>query len=162
MISITAEYALRAVVILAKSNIPMKTKDVADLSQVPREYLAKIVQLLARGKIIESKKGRGGGICLARELEQISLYDVIQVVDPLRHYEQCPFKLSEHKGGLCPLHRRLEGMIVNLEKEFRQTTLDQLLKEDSEESPLCEVVKSQSMENIQRGRGREPLNINRF
>lgn len=157
MISITAEYALRAVVVLAKSEAPMKTKDVAEVSQVPREYLAKIVQLLARGEIIESKKGRGGGICLARETKDISLYDVIEVVDPLRHYERCPFKLTEHSGGLCPLHRRLESLIVGIEKEFKMTTLDTLINEDSD-GALCEVVKKDALENLApRTRGRDPL-----
>ena len=156
MISITAEYALRAVVVLAKAEEPMKTKDVADVSQVPREYLAKIVQLLARGEIIESKKGRGGGICLARAAKDISIYDVVKVVDPLRHYEKCPFKLSEHKGGLCPLHRRLEKLIVQVEKEFRETTLDQLISDDRPDA-LCEVIKKEHMEEIVRTRGRDPL-----
>jgi Rrf2 family nitric oxide-sensitive transcriptional repressor len=156
MISITAEYALRAVVVLAKADEPMKTRDVADISQVPREYLAKIVQLLARGHIIESKKGRGGGICLARATTEISLYDVIKVVDPLRHYEVCPFKLSEHKGGLCPLHRRLEKLIVGVEAEFKATTLDKLVSKDRPDA-LCETIKKDSMESIVRTRGRDPL-----
>jgi Rrf2 family protein len=156
MISITAEYALRAVVVLAKSDHPMKTKDVALVSQVPREYLAKIVQLLARGEIIESKKGRGGGICLSRDVKDISLHDVIKVVDPMRHYEKCPFKLSEHTGGLCPLHRRLEAMIVEAERKFKATTLDQLITEDREHA-LCESVKAEAMEAIVRTRGRDPL-----
>ena len=156
MISITAEYALRAVVVLAKSPVAMKTKDVAEVSQVPREYLAKIVQLLARGNILESKKGRGGGICLAKGVGEISLFDVIQVVDPIRHYEQCPFRLSEHSGGLCPLHRRLESLIVDLEKEFKTTTLEQLIQ-DKEGSPLCEVIKKQTVSLCMGKRGREPL-----
>jgi Rrf2 family transcriptional regulator, nitric oxide-sensitive transcriptional repressor len=160
MISITAEYALRAVVVLAQANKPMKTKDVAEISQVPREYLAKIVQLLAKGKIIESKKGRGGGICLSKNLAEISLHDVIQVVDPLRHYEHCPFRLSEHKAGLCPLHRRLENLILNVEKEFKFTTLDQLILE-KEGSALCEVSPKQGDQSATK-RGREPLSAHHF
>ena len=156
MISITAEYALRAAVVLAKSDKPMKTKDVAEISQVPREYLAKIVQLLARGNIIASKKGRGGGISLAKPAAEINLYDVIQVVDPVRHYEQCPFRLLEHKEGLCPLHTRLEYLIVDLEKEFKTTTLDQLIQ-DKDGNALCQVIKKQTASLCSGKRGRAPL-----
>ena len=158
MISITAEYALRAAVVLAKSDKPMKTKDVAEISQVPREYLAKIVQLLARGNVVESKKGRGGGITLAKAAHEINLYDVIQVVDPIRHYEQCPFRLAEHKEGLCPLHTKLESLIIELEKEFKTTTLDQLIQ-DKDGSALCQVIKSQTASLCTGKRGRAPLSV---
>lgn len=158
MISITAEYALRAVVVLAKSSEPMKTKDVAEVSQVPREYLAKIVQLLAKGEIIDSKKGRGGGITLARQLKDISLYDVIRVVDPFRHYETCPFKLKEHKGGLCPLHHHLEGMIQDTEAAFKKTTLDTLVDLSEDSSALCEIDRKDLLaKRTPPTRGRAPL-----
>jgi Rrf2 family iron-sulfur cluster assembly transcriptional regulator len=124
----------------------MKTKDVAELSQVPREYLAKIVQLLARGKVIESKKGRGGGICLARDTKSISLFDVVDVVDPIRHYEHCPFKLQEHKGGLCPLHRRLEGLIQGIVKEFKCTSLHQIVEDSKTSSALCDFDKEKAFD----------------
>lgn len=162
MISITAEYALRAVVVLAKAKEPMKTKDVAEVSQVPREYLAKIVQLLAKGEIIDSKKGRGGGISLARELKDISLYDVIKVVDPFRHYETCPFKIKDHKGGLCPLHHHLEEMIQDTEMAFRKTTLDQLVDLSDASTALCEVERKELLANrTPPTRGRAPLSAHR-
>jgi len=158
MISITAEYALRAVVVLAKSKEPMTTKDVADISQVPREYLAKIVQLLAKGEIIDSKKGRGGGIALARELKDISLFDVIKVVDPYRHYDTCPFKIKDHKGGLCPLHHHLETMICDTEKAFMQTTLDQLVDLSKTSTALCEIERKNLLaQRTPPARGRAPL-----
>lgn len=159
MISITAEYALRAVVVLAKAKEPMKTKDVAEVSQVPREYLAKIVQLLAKGDIIDSKKGRGGGISLARDLEQISLLDVIKVVDPFRHYETCPFKIKDHKGGLCPLHHHLESMIHDSEMAFKKTTLDKLVNLSDSSTALCEVERKEllAQQRTPATRGRAPL-----
>jgi Rrf2 family transcriptional regulator, nitric oxide-sensitive transcriptional repressor len=158
MISITAEYALRAVVVLAKAKEPMKTKDVAEVSQVPREYLAKIVQLLAKGDIIDSKKGRGGGISLARDLKNISLFDVIRVVDPFRHYETCPFKIKEHKGGLCPLHHHLESMIQDTETAFKKTTLDTLVDLSESTSALCEVERKELLaQRTPPTRGRAPL-----
>jgi len=48
---------------------------------VPANFLAQILGELRNGGLITSKRGIQGGYALAREPEQISLYDIMKVID---------------------------------------------------------------------------------
>ncbi len=66
MISQTVEYALRAVAHLAaESPNSCKTQRIAEVTQVPSAYLSKVLQSLAKAKIVRSQRGIGGGVTLA-------------------------------------------------------------------------------------------------
>ena len=93
MISQTAEYALRAVVLLgSQPGRPMTTQEVARLSQVPAGYLSKVLQSLGRSGLVEARRGLGGGYVLTRPLEQLTVYDVVHAVDPLKRIHHCPLR----------------------------------------------------------------------
>ena len=63
MFSQTVEYALRAVVHLAdQSPSPRTTDQIATATLVPKAYLSKVLQGLCRAKIVQSKRGIGGGM----------------------------------------------------------------------------------------------------
>ncbi len=65
MISQTAEYALRAIVFLANQETPHTTATIASHTQVPVGYLAKVMQTLSKGKIVNAQRGLNGGFTLA-------------------------------------------------------------------------------------------------
>jgi Rrf2 family transcriptional regulator, nitric oxide-sensitive transcriptional repressor len=132
MISRTAEYALRAVVYLAAGvNIgrPSQTVgEIATATRVPADYLAKVLGSLSRSGLITSQRGLGGGYRLARAADKISIYEVIQAVDPLQRIRECPLGLEEHVR-LCPLHKRLDDAMALIEEQFRATTIAELLRD---------------------------------
>src|SRR5689334_17783414 len=106
MLSQTAEYALRAVVHL--STCPGESvagPQLAQITQVPAQYLSKVMQSLARGGLVDAQRGKNGGFTLTRPPEDISILDVVNAVDPLRRIKGCPLGLKGHER-LCPLHRR--------------------------------------------------------
>ena len=62
MISQTVEYALRAMVHLAREAPGARTTDqVARTTRVPRAYLSKVLQSLRRAGLVRSQRGIGGG-----------------------------------------------------------------------------------------------------
>src|SRR5688500_1853281 len=84
MFSQTAEYALRVIAHLAGTGAePATIRQVAAATRVPEGYLAKVLQCLSRAGLVHSQRGPHGGSVLARAAEQITLYDVIQAVDPI-------------------------------------------------------------------------------
>jgi Rrf2 family nitric oxide-sensitive transcriptional repressor len=136
MISQTAEYALRAVVCLGtQGGRPLTTQVIADRTQVPGGYLAKVLQGLGRAGLVESQRGVGGGFILARPLDEITVLDVINAVDPLKRIQRCPLGLVAHGTRLCPLHRRLDEAIALVESLYEGTTIAQLLEESSISRP---------------------------
>ena len=140
MLSRTTEYALRAVVLLAeKYAVPQTTQQIANATQVPVDYLAKVMQALGRGRVVRAHRGLHGGFTLTRDPSQVTALDVINAVDPIRRIHQCPLRLDAHVAGLCPLHRRLDDAIATIEAAFAKTTLAELLADSSGVRPLCSI-----------------------
>ncbi|MFQ5700240.1 MAG: RrF2 family transcriptional regulator [Acidobacteriota bacterium] len=67
-------------------------RDIAAHYNIPAEFLAKILQKLARGGLVRSFRGVQGGYNLARGAEEITVIDVVEAVEgPLALVEcQCP------------------------------------------------------------------------
>jgi len=138
MISQTAEYALRAIVYLAdQQGNPRTTAQIAEVTQVPPGYLAKVMQSLSRMKLVHSQRGLNGGFTLTRDPAQLSMLDIISAVDPIRRFHECPLGLPTHSEDLCPLHKHLEEAAHLLEKKFGETMVSHLLDVPSEHKPLC-------------------------
>jgi Rrf2 family protein len=128
MISQTAEYALRAVVYLAEqSERPQTIQQIAAATQVPAGYLSKVMQELARHGLVRSQRGLGGGFTLARLPADMSVYDVVLAVDPIKRIHQCPLGKPEHAGNLCPLYRRLDEAAAAMEESFRCSTIGEMI-----------------------------------
>lgn len=137
MLSSTSEYALRIMVILAqqKNSIFLKGEDIAKGTKVPAAYLAKILQLLNRAGLVLAQKGIGGGYILNGTPSQISLFDIINAVDPFTRIHKCPLGISDH-AALCPLHRKLDSAYAEFQKNFKNCLLSDFL-ENHEHPILC-------------------------
>lgn len=128
MISQTAEYALRAIVFLAKSpGDPHITREIAEATKVPSGYLAKVMQTLVKKGLVVSRRGLGGGFTLGRPHDTISILDVVNAVDPLQRILSCPLGLAEHREHLCPLHRRLDHTMADIEKALGAATVADIM-----------------------------------
>jgi Rrf2 family transcriptional regulator, nitric oxide-sensitive transcriptional repressor len=139
MLSKTAEYALRVAVWLAQSpDEPVSADRLAEVTKIPRRYLHKVVQDLARGGLVRSQPGPGGGYAINQRPEQITILDVVNAVEPLQRIRHCPLGLSTHTR-LCPLHRELDKVYAATEQALARVTLAQLLRSTSSIVPLCEV-----------------------
>jgi Rrf2 family nitric oxide-sensitive transcriptional repressor len=145
MISQTAEYALRAMVVLLGEETPpgsyLAAQDIAARTKVPVDYMAKILNALVKARLVVAQRGRNGGCKAARLASEISVLDIVQAVDPIRRIETCPLGLASHGIRLCPLHRRLDDAIRTVEEAFRSTTFAELLNEPTESKPLCESAR---------------------
>jgi Rrf2 family nitric oxide-sensitive transcriptional repressor len=139
MLSQTVEYALRAVVYLArKPGESSTTEDVAEATRVPPAYLAKIFQGLVRAGVVRSQRGVGGGVMLARPADEVTILDVVNAVEPIRRITSCPLDLPTHGVRLCPLHKRMDQALATVEAAFKNTTLAEILAEPTDSVPLCD------------------------
>ncbi len=137
MISQTVEYALRAVVFLADQGEPRTTQQIAARTKVPAAYLSKVMQSLNRAHLVHSQRGLHGGFALAKAPEQLTIWDVVDAVEPLKRIRTCPLGLDAHRTRLCPLHKRLDDALAMIEKAFKETTVADVLAEPTTSKPLC-------------------------
>ena len=140
MLPKTAEYALRAVVMLGDQPDKAEPADVlAEQTKVPRRYLHKVLQDLVRAGLVHSQSGPGGGYSLVRDTREITILDVVNAVAPLERIRHCPLGLTSHTS-LCPLHKQLDSAYAATEKAFAKVTIAQILRSTNPIMPLCEVV----------------------
>jgi len=139
MISQTVEYALRAVVTIAQhEGRPCTSKQIADITQVPLPYLSKLMQGLVRSGLVHSQRGPNGGFVLLKNPQALTILEVVDVVDPIKRITKCPLGIESHGSRLCPLHRRLDEAMATTEKILRDTTIEEMLSQPGNVTPLCE------------------------
>jgi Rrf2 family protein len=82
-ISRKAEYALRALLLLARDN-PDKVHQIHDLSEagrIPVKFLEQILLTLRNRGVLSSKRGVGGGYSLKRRPSEMSVLEIIELMD---------------------------------------------------------------------------------
>jgi len=93
-----SEYALLSLDVLRNSTAPLGAEQLANELSIPKSFLAKILQGLAKKGILESRKGAHGGFLLAKPIEEISINEIIfaaegkkpVVFDCTSYLETCP------------------------------------------------------------------------
>jgi Rrf2 family protein len=125
-----ADYALRAVLHIARLPAAERAtaKEIARQQRIPLPFLAKIITRLGMAGILDTSRGVGGGVFLARPLNSISVLEVIESIDgPLEvnfcvlDPSACPFPED------CPLHTVFcltQAWVID---EWRRTTFDKLV-----------------------------------
>jgi Rrf2 family cysteine metabolism transcriptional repressor len=85
LFSAKAEYACVAMLELAArygDPKPVRLADVADKHGIPQRFLVQILLDLKRAGLIASTRGAAGGYALAKSPDDITLYDILEVIDP--------------------------------------------------------------------------------
>lgn len=81
-ISARTQYALRAAAELAAASPgPLPADRIAEAQGIPRRFLDNILLQLRRAGLLRSRRGPDGGYWLARTPDQISLADIVRIVE---------------------------------------------------------------------------------
>ena len=137
MLSNTAEYALRIMIVLAEDpEGPQTSEQIAAATKVSGDYAVKILQWLGRAGLVRGRRGRGGGFCLRCDPTSTTLLDIVNVIDPLERITTCPLGREAHRNKLCPLHSRLDEIIGILKDSLGDMTIQDVI--DGAKGPtLC-------------------------
>ena len=131
MISRTAEYALRAVVHIARhgGDAPCRSHEIARSTGIPANYLSKILHQLARAGVVTSERGRTGGFRLARDPRDIRLADVLEPVEGAPDRARCVLGRPECSDeNPCGAHRRWVKVRAARHEFFSSTTIRDVLE----------------------------------
>lgn len=131
VLSRTSGYALHATLHIAARSGPDKAvpaATVAEALDIPANYLAKILNTLAREGILTSERGRTGGFRLAREPEAITLLEVVRHFDEIGEARQCLLRsraCSEVRS--CPAHEEWKAASDPAFRFFEEHTVADLM-----------------------------------
>lgn len=111
-LSLHSDYALRVLMALAAANRQLSVDDIARRYDISRHHLAKVAQRLQAEGLIETFRGRGGGMRLARPADEIVVGEVVRRFENLDSFVGCfPEGYGCVVAGLCSLRPALSGAL---------------------------------------------------
>ena len=120
------DYGLRMLMRIASApGQPFSTAELAEEFGLSRNHLTKIVQKLARGGIVETRRGSGGGAILGKPAEEIRLGDVVRLLEEGQALVECfgPDRGACTIEGCCRLKARLRRAESRFLDDLNQSTL---------------------------------------
>lgn len=134
MLSNTSKYALRAAIYIAFNATEGKKIGIKVISEdldIPSPFLAKILQVLAKHKILSSTKGPNGGFGIGMDPFTVSLYDIVNIMDGDDLFKRCliSMRMCSEDGVQCPMHSKYEKVRNQLIEVFKQQSIGKLAKE---------------------------------
>jgi Rrf2 family transcriptional regulator, iron-sulfur cluster assembly transcription factor len=125
----SAEYAIRAFVFLAQ--VPpgkyAMVKQIAQESDIPSHFLAKILQQLARQGFLRSSKGPTGGFVLRYPAAEINLLQIVEAIDGLADYQRCIGGMTECNDLMrCGMHDSWKALRSRIIEYLEGTTVEDL------------------------------------
>ncbi len=134
MLSSSCKYALRAVIYLAcytKENEKIGIKKISRDLDIPMPFLSKILQTLAKHKILSSTKGPNGGFGMGRVAEDIYLIDIVKIIDGLDFFNKCVIGVDycSDLESPCALHSRYARYRDQIKSLFENATIADLVED---------------------------------
>jgi Rrf2 family transcriptional regulator, cysteine metabolism repressor len=131
LFSAKAEYACVAMLELAARYAdpkPVRLADVADKHGIPSRFLVQILLDLKRAGLVASTRGAAGGYALGRSPDEITLFDVIRIMDPPEQPVRSDDKLQP-TGFVQSVRATWDRMVLAQEAILKDTTLADLASE---------------------------------
>jgi Rrf2 family iron-sulfur cluster assembly transcriptional regulator len=136
MLSNSCRYGIRAVIYLASQPLSHGKTGIRKISSdldLPTPFLAKILQQLAKQKILNSSKGPHGGFSLSKDPMNITLLDIVNSIDGKDVFTNCVIHNGSCEGVKkdkkhCPLHEDYQKTREDLMKLFSNKTIYELVK----------------------------------
>ena len=123
-----ADYGLMAVHYIAfhQHDGVVNTKRIAEDLMIPAELLAKILQRLAKGKLIASVNGPKGGYVLAREPGQIRVSEVLRAIEGPLGLVNCYRTMKCPQLERCNIRRPVWAIQSSIERFLETMTLEEM------------------------------------
>lgn len=136
MLSLKAQYGLRAVVSLAShyGKGPLQAKEIATSQGVPVRYLELLLSQLRRARIVDATRGKNGGYILAKEPSSITVLDVVTafegrvIISPMRDEKE----KEGNPGSLSFIWKEAEKRVVEYLSSLKISEVLELIQSNKE------------------------------
>jgi len=123
----TTKYAVMALIELGRREGVTPVRDIAGARRIPAFFLAKLIPLLVRAGILASVRGKNGGIFFERQPSEVSLADVVRVIEGDGYFTQCVFEVEPFPGSPdCPLSDVWKPLREYIIRFLEETTIESL------------------------------------
>ena len=142
---------------------PQTVREVSEGTGISAPTVGKTVQPLVKKRVLNSRKGPGGGFVLAHPPGEISLWIIVLAIDGRDPFEDCVAGWpSCSEENVCPLHERWKPVKTGLHEFLESTTLEDMVRAVTEtkasEIPLAsgglKLFAGKSLPSYPQGSGR--------
>ncbi len=120
---------------------PVTLAGIAERQKISLSYLEQLFGKLRRHKLVGSVRGPGGGYRLAREMERISVADIIIAVDEPLDATQCGGKQNCHDEHRCMTHDLWTNLNKRMYAYLDSVSLRALVNREVRPDPDMTVLK---------------------
>jgi Rrf2 family protein len=123
-------YGLRAVLCVAQNNDDgyVSIREISEKLKISFHFLTKILQILTQNQIMISYRGPNGGINLAKSKKEITILDIVQLIDGDQIFQECILGLPNcNESNPCPLHESWTSSCQALKENFSNMTIEDLV-----------------------------------
>ena len=127
-----SEYALLSLVVISQQEEPINVEKLSSTLGISKSFLAKVLQSLARADLLVSYKGANGGFKLAREKNQITIYEIVSIVEDKVSVFECTGKETACPSGnitFCAIWPVLIKLQSKIDVFLKELTLEDLIKD---------------------------------
>jgi Rrf2 family protein len=131
-ISRRTDYGVRLILDLAglPAGERASTHEIAERQNIPAPFLAKIISQLSLSGLVNTHRGAGGGVRLARPAAEINLLQVIEALDGPVRLNRCVVDPGTcPQDQTCPVHQVWARAQEDLVATLNETTFDVLAAE---------------------------------
>lgn len=132
-LNISTDYAIRIVLHLAVKGGAATSSEISGQMGIPRSVIATLAKPLQKAGILTTQRGAGGGFALGRRPEDISLHEIVNLMEGTTRINRClePDGFCSRKGtASCSAHRFFLREQEKLERSFREMTIAKLLSDE--------------------------------
>jgi Rrf2 family protein len=103
--------------------------EIAREMDIPYRFLRKLVKRMVAARLVNSQRGKGGGLTLGREAGRITLYDVLQAMSPMAtRLSNCRSKGTLcSRARICGMHRAIHKIQGSVDRQLRDVTIASLV-----------------------------------
>ena len=129
-LNITTDYAIRLILYLATVRRAAGSAEISDAMSIPRGQFGAISKPLRKHGIIDTQRGTNGGYLLAKRPEDISLHEIINIMEPITRINRClepGAPCSRHAADTYPVRKFYVHVQECLDTAFANKTIASLL-----------------------------------
>ena len=128
----SVKHAIQAMIYLATHrDKPVLVNTISEYYSIPGFYLAKIVQILSKHNLVNSIRGRGGGIMLNKPPKKILISDIVVAIEGKKEgKEMCVYGLDICSDSVpCPIHENWKIIKPIIQDQLIHQNLEYLSEE---------------------------------
>jgi Rrf2 family protein len=123
------DYAVRTVLYLARNKDRLiSVTEIADAMQIPKSFLAKLLQRLVKSNLLKSSRGVNGGFQLARKPSEVTLLMIMEAMQGPAGINICAIdSMRCSLSSSCSIHPVWVDIRKEVEKRLNKVTIAKLI-----------------------------------